>query len=466
MLHFDGLAARIRTVMPDSPALALDSGDDWAVSSLNADLLSDLEDEIPISPSPSVETADTSLVMPRLLLSIDASSGGATALTAPIGKLGVLVAGSSSSGKSQLVDTIISECPAIVDSTGPLTSGDRPEFFQRRAKSLPISHNAISYGDDHFNIAFVETSLLAGNANEIEVVSSFLESRFGQTATLINGLHPTSMQILRHSWSLGQFSHIDVCLYLLEDKITQHDIETLRAISRFAAVVPLIAKSDRLGPAELVARKQAFAKTLKENHIAMFVFDDTPQLEYPMAVSTSYERNYDMTMSEVMSPGYASHILVQSDVQELIKQLFSDNGAQQVREHAAKRFVDWVSARTLNYGARFSNYPVLISPGVKLDMNWPLSCRGEMQLSLADPPKMRPIGNVDPLQLFQWNSKVWRFVMMLAAAAFSLTMFRHAFARFFAAQPLPPPPSPPVTPHRRLGTVLREIMGNFQIVVA
>lgn len=452
--------------MPDSPALALESGDDWAVSSLNADLLSDLEDEMPISPTPSVEVADPSLVMPRLLLSLDAS-GGATALTAPIGKLGVLVAGGSPGCKSQLVDTLISECPAIVDSTGPLTSGDRPEIFQRRAKSLPISHNAISYGEDHFNIAFVETPSLTGNNNEVELVSSFLEARFAQTATLINGLNPTCTQILRHSWSLGQFSHIDVCLYLLEDKITEQDIEILRAISWFAAVIPLIADSECIGSAELAARKQAFAKILKENRIDMFEFEDTPQLEYPLAVSTSHEQNYDMTMTEVMSPGYSSTVLVQSDIQELIKQLFSDNGAQQVREHAARRFVDWVSARSLNYGARFSQYPVLISPGMKLDLDWSLACRGQMQLSLADPPKMRPIGNVDPLQLFQWNSKVWRFVVMLAAAAFSITMFRHAFARFFATQHMPEPPSPPpATPHRRLGAVLREIMGNFQIVVA
>lgn len=467
--------ARIRTVMPDSPALAIDSGDDWAVSSLGADFMSDMEEELHVSSSSTNDLSEPSLIMPRLIMPLDASGnqvtgpiGGSGQLTAPIGKLGVLVAGSTGSGKSRLVETLISECPVIVDSTGPLSTGDRPEFVQRRAKSLPVSHIAGSHVDDHFNIVFVET---AGHgmaaAQETESLASFLEARFCQTATLINGLNPTSLQILRNSWSLGQFSHIDVCLYMLDEQVTKQDVETLRLIARYAAVVPLLAKSDVLDSEQLASRKFAVSQLLKEHHIETFSFEDS-QLDYPPAISTNYDMNYDMTMSEVMAPGYRSHVLVHSEIQELMSQLFSDRGALQVREFAARRFSEWVASRSLSYGAKLAQYPVLIPSGIQLDMNWALSCRGEMQLSLTDAPKMQPIGNVDPLQLFKWNNRVLRLVMMLAAAAFSLSMLRQALARFFAS-PTEYPPSPPVAqppPHRRLGTLLRELMGNFQIVVA
>jgi hypothetical protein len=142
---------------------------------------------------------------------------------------------------------------------------------------------------------------------------------------------------------------VDVVLYLIERKLKPADVEYIRRLAPLTNVIPVIAKADRLSPTELAVCKQQVMGQLRDAAIRTFTFtssaksgfEETTQPNVPYSVSNATGSDPDvMDASLLMSPDYVQP-LVATELQYLVNNLFSLDGASWVRHAAAKKYLQW-----------------------------------------------------------------------------------------------------------------------------
>jgi hypothetical protein len=383
-------------VLSQDPDLPFSSDASFGVTSFQN--LSDLQ--IDSSTVNSMANSPPQLVMPRVALP---SRRPFTENGLKIGKLKVLVAGGDGSGKTSLIRAIAQTCKELVyiEDANPVYTPEEkmgveeiyastkpcPLFWMSEAKkqqadtsdSTPrpsLVHSASSVRSDESaldrNVCFVDC---AGSCGD-DMVVDYLESKFRETANVINISYAQVVNLLTSSSSLSEFSHVDVCFYMIQDKVVQYDIDYMSRISNFTPVIPIVAKSDRLTEDEILHLKVMVLKELDKAGIKPFLFDTqlseaikcgeealtnpsidrprTPEnchnpLLFPCAVASVEAGEPEMLASVLMSADYSPQ-LEDSELADLCSYVFSEHGSAWLRYVAAKKFIDWTICFQLTNG--------------------------------------------------------------------------------------------------------------------
>ncbi|KAL4870186.1 hypothetical protein BDV12DRAFT_195563 [Aspergillus spectabilis] len=320
-----------------------------------------------------------------------------------LGRVKLLLAGASGSGKTSLIKSIvqISEDIVHVDS------------FDEPLSSLSISHRGrssrTSYRPTHppAHISEIYASskpypswwsdledsrvlrrrkstgeiVLERNICFVDTPDSWL-SLSGQTDSIIQYM---SQQLLRATSALdgsnADFqnllagnggSQVDTILFLVSQETLPCDVECISRLSAWTNVIPLIAKSDLLTPDQILNLKYAFHEKAATASLKPFhLFEDasTDIDEPPFAVSSA-KSNDDSIMdaSTLMSPDYVQP-LVSSDLAPLVQSLFDRENTAWLRHSAAKKLAqrqrEMISRRQVplqNSALSFSSSPYGLAP--------------------------------------------------------------------------------------------------------
>ncbi|KAF2109156.1 Septin-domain-containing protein [Lophiotrema nucula] len=327
-----------------------------------------------------------------------------------MGSLKVLVAGEAGIGKTSLIRSIVQLCEDIVhvDPLSPTQAfSHSPPPKSKSRKRRPESTGTSRITDIHAstkayppwwndleesrtlrrrksssdnvlerNLCFIDTPGFAkgaSNGDDTGLVANYVESLLHQTSSVTS---------LEDSDLLGVVSgrsgvHVDVVFYLLPPSHDiSKDIESMQRLAALTNVIPVIAKSDTLSPAELVAVKTSILARLQTTSIRPFLFgnalDDallavqglavpssassdsavsmtkekstqplfqTPT--HPYAISSTTGPDMDsMDASLLMASDYVQP-LFPSELAVLVKQVFDPESISWLRHSAAKKFLAW-----------------------------------------------------------------------------------------------------------------------------
>lgn len=231
-----------------------------------------------------------------------------------LGKLKILVAGDSGSGKSNLIKAIAQSSEHVVfvdDTPSPVVLPDvtdtncslydnldlRPErqhalsevlastkpqhvfldSAQSRRSSLSTS-SELSALDR--NVCFVDTigyGSFSSATNCITPVLNYLESAFLKTREVINPKAAESLSILTSSSVLTPSSLTDVCVYCIVHRVKPIDVEYIKKLSTYVPVIPVISKSDLLPPKDVLELKLNILKELHSHDVKPFLFGATSE---------------------------------------------------------------------------------------------------------------------------------------------------------------------------------------------
>lgn len=288
-----------------------------------------------------------------------------------LGRLKVLIAGASDTGKTSLIKSIVQACEDIVHvdpfpslpaskpshslSQSSLTCRIPPVLKEIYASTKPypawwsdledsrVLRRRKSIGDVVLerNICFVDTQ-----ANLLDPAA--------QTDSIVQYIH---QQLLRAMTSLNSFDHdfqnmlagnggtqVDAVLYLISEDTLTSDMESIRKLCDWTNVIPVISKSDLLTPIRVAALKSAFHKQAQEANIKPFLFGDATlgeisglNTQCPFAVSSAKSDDDDvMDASTLMSPDYLQP-LIASELTFLVQTLFDRENIAWIRHSAAKK---------------------------------------------------------------------------------------------------------------------------------
>ncbi|KAF2007255.1 hypothetical protein P154DRAFT_592475 [Amniculicola lignicola CBS 123094] len=323
-----------------------------------------------------------------------------------MGKLKVLVAGEAGLGKTSLIRSIVQLCEDIVhvDPLSPSSSFSHPtpapkakSRLSRRAsmgttrimeihastKTLPPWYTDLdesrtqrrrkSMGDGVLerNLCFIDTPGYGKGVSKQEdtgLIVDFVESLLYQTAS-VTSMDDSDVTSLVSGRGGVQ---VDLVFYLLSPAHDiSKDIEFMQQLSSLTNVIPVIAKSDTLSAAEVIAVKTSILARLQSTPVKPFLFgkaldeallivqglsvaspssggSGTEPKEYPFhiatfpyAISSSPGPDTEtMDASLLMSPDYVQPLLP-SELTSLVTQVFDPESIAWLRHSAAKKFLAW-----------------------------------------------------------------------------------------------------------------------------
>lgn len=360
-----------------------------------------------MSVSFSEDVASQALSMSQDLDNMDASemmdSGSAPQLVMPsikmpsrrpftdggkrIGRLKVLVAGDSGVGKTSLIKALVQSCEHIVHvdpiapqsnallSQSSSTRRGRSKSSRNQTRTTEISEIFAStkpypewWSDlDDFqllkrrksvddtildrNICFIDTPGYSDGASSMESITPvirYVESHFEKVQS---NASPDAEMLNMLGGDGG--SQVDLVFYLIQKKLKPADIKYLQLLASLTNVIPLVAKTDNMTPEDVAKSKLQIRSELMEAGVRPFSFtvsstgisgDNEPR--YPFAVSSTPGSDHDiMDASLLMSPDYVQP-LIQSELANVVDQVFCENGASWLRHAAAKKFIQWKNADT------------------------------------------------------------------------------------------------------------------------
>lgn len=372
--------------------------------------------------SSSSSSASPKLVMPKVALP---SRRPFTENGLKLGKLKILVAGGEDVGKTSLINAISQTCKDLVyveegegrndsdsgvneiyASTKPcpvfwMMNSDRKQT-EEEEETIPVGdttsstgekrrpsliHSASSVRSDEIaldrNICFVDTKTNGDDGNNNDELLSYLDKRFRETANIINISYAQVVNLLTSAASLSEFSHADVCLYIIDKHLSQYDIDSISELSNYTPVIPVISKSDTMTLEQVLDAKVSILQELDRAGIDPFLFDTkikeairygekTPltsfglnlapadkmefhnPILFPCAVSSIESSEPEMVASILMSPDYMPK-LEDSELVTLCSYVFSEHGSSWLRYISAKKFLDWtIKFQSTNAGLNFT----------------------------------------------------------------------------------------------------------------
>lgn len=306
-----------------------------------------------------------------------------------MGRLKVLIAGDSGVGKTSLIKAIVQICEDIVHvdpiSAIPLSIPDTRRKNSRTksrngsadmqstsqitevyasTKAYPawwsdleesrILRRRKSMGDSVLerNLCFVDTPGYGNKTSCLECITpvvDYIESHF-RKASAFEGLSESEMA---NMISGNGGPQVDLVLYVIMNRVKPVDIEYLKRLSNLTNVIPLIARADTYSAEETLSLKEHILSELNASNIRPFVFglspDATPFSSHPStpyAISTTPSKDDEnMDASLLMSPDYVQP-LVNSELQQLVSQIFERDAISWIRHSAAKKFLTWRASST------------------------------------------------------------------------------------------------------------------------
>ncbi|KAF3012171.1 hypothetical protein E8E14_005998 [Neopestalotiopsis sp. 37M] len=354
------------------------------VGSVSANAIS-FDDDEPVIGNSAVDMVDSGsapqLVMPSIKMP---SRRPFTATGKSLGRLKVLCAGASKTGKTSLLKSIVQTCEHIVhvDPIVPQAGSRRPSRVAVRpsprpplrgrnsgrteaiceifgsTKSYPewwaelghetSSQRRKSLGDQVLdrNICFVDTPGYRPGPSAMETIVPCVE----YVESHLSKVYTDELSELERLNLLGGGGglQVDVVLYLIQRSLSPVDIEYLKRLSSLTNVIPLLAQSDTMSVDEQALCKQQIRNQLSENEISFFSFTTGSTLQAdstlptaPYTVSSATGSDHDvMDASLLMSPDYVQP-LASSELSFLISHMFSPSGSSWLRHSAAKKYLQW-----------------------------------------------------------------------------------------------------------------------------
>ncbi|KAK2807553.1 hypothetical protein FQN50_005421 [Emmonsiellopsis sp. PD_5] len=325
--------------------------------------------------SSGVQDSTPQLIMPSIKMP---SRRPFTEKGKSMGRFKILLAGAAGSGKTSLIKSVVQIFEDIVH-VDPLCRNsshiDRQKAgksrhkkgYQPRSAPEPTSITEIyastkpypswwsdledsrvlrrrkSTGDIVLerNLCFVDTTNgTMGPADHIERIVQYLSQQFRRATTAMDSANSDIQGLLSGNGG----SQVDAILYLISEKTITTDISSIRKLSEYTNVIPLISKADLLSPNQIPSLKRLFLSQARDAGVRPFLFGDpadnvdndaTPSL--PFAVSSA-NSNDDETMdaSLLMSPDYVQP-LVPSELNLLLEKLFDRDNLAWLRHLAAKK---------------------------------------------------------------------------------------------------------------------------------
>ncbi|KFA52912.1 hypothetical protein S40293_00994 [Stachybotrys chartarum IBT 40293] len=143
----------------------------------------------------------------------------------------------------------------------------------------------------------------------------------------------------------GGGSIVDVVLYLLPHTgPSEQGLERINSLVTMTNVIPLIARSDELSEDELSRAKRDFREKLRAEALGTFSFvrpesyDDQIDI---YAVSTTKQADRDIIDASVLMNSEYMPPLVSTELNTLVRWLFSVDGSAQLRHASALKCIKW-----------------------------------------------------------------------------------------------------------------------------
>lgn len=138
-------------------------------------------------------------------------------------------------------------------------------------------------------------------------------------------------------------SQVDLVLYMISRTIKPVDLEFLQRLTQLTNVVPILSFSDTLSEKEISSLKDQISSELLKADIKCFAGLGSTT---PFAISTGPSKDLEtMDASLLMSPDYVQP-LYQSELTDLVRQLFDQDTISWLRHSSGKKFVQWRASTT------------------------------------------------------------------------------------------------------------------------
>ncbi|KAL2810224.1 hypothetical protein BJX63DRAFT_324143 [Aspergillus granulosus] len=323
------------------------------------------------------------------------------------GRVKLLFAGVSGSGKTSLIKSIVQICQDIVhvdpfDEPASSLSLSHPSRSSR-AVSRPTHTPALvseiyastkpyptwwsdledsrvlrrrkSMGDVVLerNLCFVDTPGSRGSqTGQLDAVIQYMNQQLFRATAASDCSNADFQNMMAGNGG----SQVDAILYLISHDTLPSDLEGIRKLSSWTNVIPVISKSDLLTEDQISDLKLAFhekaqAMSLKPFHL---FGGNSTDVDGPLFAISSAKSNDDSIMdaSTLMSPDYVQP-LVASELGSLVERLFDHENMAWIRHSAAKKLAqrqrDFLARRQnplQNSALSFSSSPYGIAPSYTL----------------------------------------------------------------------------------------------------
>ncbi|KAG2178424.1 hypothetical protein INT44_001576 [Umbelopsis vinacea] len=350
---------------------------------------------------------DSSFVMPQV--AVPSTKNSETLLAdSDVGYIKIMVCGDSGIGKTSLTNMFLraneivavqpaaetegdtqSLCSNIEASTDEKKSFDSDFEFEGLKEIRASTGNnddsnfdLIDSGGDSdvidpvYNICMVDTIGYGAYMDAgaiISPVASYLEQQFHTTNSIFSPMQPntnTLLNILNNG--SGAYTHVDICLYIIFNRVKPVDYEYMRSIQHLCNIVPVLIKPDSYNNDQMDNRRYEVLYDLLDNNIDVFGFGHCREdlLEMcrrgnpgvpPFIVSLDQASNADiltpfssMPLVNMTSTGIESEnqsslnsSTTRSSSFQALKDMIFHKGIKSIRQSTARKFIKWRSTQLM-----------------------------------------------------------------------------------------------------------------------
>ncbi|KAJ3483139.1 hypothetical protein NLG97_g7382 [Lecanicillium saksenae] len=268
-----------------------------------------------------------------------------------LGKLRLLVLGSSGTGKTSIIRSISQCCEHIVhldalntNFNGPVLeihASTRPYQWWQTGSSETLRRRRSSTSVEEIldrNLCFLDFTPQGPSSTPHAV--DFLESTL--SPLLEKQMADADLISLL---SNGNEPIIDAVLYMLPSTgLTGEDAGALSRLQSVTNIIPLLARSDELDEATIEDCKQTIRDELDDRNIDVFSFsplNESDEHTGIFAVSNTTQEDSDVMDASILMNSAYMEPLVPTDLRELVESMFSLEGASRLRHSAAVKAVKW-----------------------------------------------------------------------------------------------------------------------------
>ncbi|KAI9802623.1 MAG: hypothetical protein M1826_005053 [Phylliscum demangeonii] len=284
-----------------------------------------------------------------------------------MGRLKVLLVGEAGVGKTSLIESIVQACEDIVH-VDPISSEPRavaagkgrrrrasrtrhtteiyastkpyPAWWSELDDSRGQLRRRKSYGDSILerNLCFVDTAGYAPDGPSSKAMDGILRYVESQRRRAMPTDGVTDGDLMNLLSGNGG-PQVDAVFFLVAKELTRHETRLLQRLSRLTNIIPVVPKTDVLGPERTASLKTSVLQQLQALDVPLFRCGRSIDGGGPFATSAAHARDSDtMDASVLMSPDYVQP-LVGSELHTLIERVFERDAIACLRHTAATKLI-------------------------------------------------------------------------------------------------------------------------------